>query len=137
MASESVANLAHPKQPNARIQQRSDSMEPTIELGDWVDIDPNVTAYAGPGMYLTAWRNFEPKPHYPRQVPQLRRLALVGGDLHVTFDNPVYPSFKVNAANVLIGGKVLERQDMNREAYEAGLVGAGNRFATSAAETLR
>ncbi|MBE2211186.1 MAG: S24 family peptidase [Xanthomonadaceae bacterium] len=103
-----ATSISDPTYAHAWIQQRGDSLSPTIEPGDWVEVDPNVTTFVGPGIYLTAWNDFEPKPHHPKQFPQLRRLAFIDGELHSAADNPFYPPFKVKAADLLIGGKVVE-----------------------------
>lgn len=99
--------LTQVKQQLAYIQHRGDSLGPTIKAGQWVGVDPGVTRYVGPGIYLTAWKEFRPTSHYPRQVPQLRRLDYIDGELHSVSDNPFYPPFKVDIGNVLIGGKVV------------------------------
>ena len=82
-------------------------MAPTIAPGQWVEVDPNVIAFEGPGVYLTAWRSFTPQPWYPRQVPQIRRLDYIDGVLHSVSDNPNYPPFEVSVDGVIIGGKVV------------------------------
>lgn len=89
------------------VQMKGDSMCPTIEPGAWVEVDPSVTAFAGPGIYLTAFSRFTPSRLCPRPVPQLRRLGYVDGELHSISDNSHYPPFKVDIDDLLIGGKAL------------------------------
>ena len=99
--------LTNAKHQNAFIQHRGDTLSPTIKPGQWVEIDPNTNVFTGPGVYLTAWSHFKPQPHYPRQIPQLRRLDYIDGVLHSVPDNPLYPPFKVDVGDVLFGGKVV------------------------------
>lgn len=99
--------LTHIKHQNAYVQHRGDALAPTIAPRQWVEVDPNVTAFDGPGIYLTAWKNFTPQPHYPQQVPQLRRLDYIDGVLHSIPDNPVVPPVKFDLATALIGGKAV------------------------------
>lgn len=106
MANEMVAPKNH---GTAWAIMKGDSMSPTIERGEWVEIDPSVTKFQGPGIYLTDFAEFEPKPCHPHLVPQFRRLAYINGELHSVSDNPSYPPFKVNIEDLLIGGKVIGR----------------------------
>lgn len=88
-------------------QMKGCSMSPTIESDEAVEVDTTVTWFDGPGIYLTAWRNFEPSAVYPRQVPAFRRLDYIDGELHSIPDNPLFPPFKVNVEDLLIGGKAV------------------------------
>lgn len=92
---------------NAWVQVRGGSMAPTIQPGEWVEVDPNVTGFTGPGVYVTAWRNWTPSRLVPRQVIEVRRLDYIGGELHSTSDNPHLPSFKVDMEELVIGGKLV------------------------------
>ena len=114
MASEMVTassgrGMAMPVIGPAYVQQKGDSLAPKIQPGQWVEIDPNVTAFNGPGIYLTDWSDFKPKPHCPRRVPQLRNLDYIDGALHSVPANSWYPPFKVALSDLLIGGKAVER----------------------------
>lgn len=97
--------LTHAKHQSAYVQQRGDALSPTISRDQWVQIDPNVTIFDGPGIYLTAWKDFIPTSYHPEQVAQLRRLDYIDGVLHSVHDNPMMPPFKINLADILIGGK--------------------------------
>lgn len=92
----------------AWVQHRGDSLAPVISPGEWVQIDANVTAFSGPGIYLTAWKDFQPKPHHPVQVPQLRHLDYIDGVLHSVSPNPVIPPIQMDVTTMQIGGKVVE-----------------------------
>jgi hypothetical protein len=104
MASEIVATA----NGIAWVQQKGDSLAPTIKPGEWIEIDPRVTWFTGPGIYLTAWKHFDPTPCHPKQIPQLRRLDFINGVLHSVPDNPLYPAFAVAIDGLLIGGKVAQ-----------------------------
>lgn len=108
LAVNGTTGLAMPALGTAYVQQKGDSLAPRIQPGEWVEIDPNVTAFNGPGIYLTDWADFEPAPNYPRRVPQLRNLDYIGGVLHSVGLNPHYPAFALDISAVLIGGKVVD-----------------------------
>jgi len=113
MASEMVTThgsggMTTPAIGPAYVQQKGDPLSPKIQPGQWVEIDPNVTAFNGPGIYLTDWVSFEPSRLCPRRVPQLRNLDYIGGVLHSVALNPSYPPFAVDLSDVLIGGKVVD-----------------------------
>ena len=72
-------------------------MAPTLAHGEWVRIDPSVTAFTGEGVYLVAFDR-------TGSVPQLKRLAYRDGVLTVVSDNPAFPPFPA-PDNLLIGGK--------------------------------
>lgn len=99
--------IAAAKSANAWFQQKGDSMSPTIRDREWVEVDPNITRFEGPGIYVTDWKNFVPTSFYPRRVPALRRLDYIDGELHSVNDNPVVPAFKVKLDDLLIGGKAV------------------------------
>lgn len=74
------------------------AMVPTIRPGEWVAIDPNVTRFAGEGIYLVAFDG-------PRPVPQLKRLKVVDGVLMVLSDDPTFPPFPAGE-KLVVGGKM-------------------------------
>lgn len=84
------------------VRMTGPSMRPTIAPGDWVQVDPNVTSFAGEGIYLVAFDG-------PRPVPQLKRLKYHDGVLVVVSDDPVYPPFPASG-NLLIGGKMIRAE---------------------------
>lgn len=102
-----ATDITIPATGPAYVQQKGDSLAPKIQPGQWVEVDPNVTTFTGPGIYLTDWVDFEPQPFYPHRVPQLRNLDYIDGVLHSVSLNSAYPPFKVDITTMLFGGKAV------------------------------
>ena len=83
------------------VRMSGPSMSPTIRPGEWVAIDPDVTQFAGEGIYLVA---FERPGSVP--VPQMKRLKVVEGMLMVVSDDALYPPFPAGDG-LVIGGKMI------------------------------
>lgn len=93
MATQSLAT----KHQIGWVQMKGDSMQPTINPGEWAEVDPNVTTFNGDGIYLVDTGN----------CAQIKRLKMRKGRLIVVSDNPFYPPWEARDG-LAIGGKVVE-----------------------------